>query len=303
MKPMLASPADLDKLRYPLLASPKFDGIRALVRKGEVITRSLKPLPNLHITKCLLQMAERSDLVFDGEVISGGFNSTQSVVMSHGARLDFTYNVFDIVAPLSPVSRYNALIDAENDFLIHLPFVKVVEQTPVRTRAELETYYKQCLDQGFEGICLRGYGTHYKYGRSTVREQALLKLKALEDCEAKIVGFQQFMHNGNAPEINELGYQERSSHAYGMVAMEALGAFIVTAVNGPFEGVTFNVGTGLTAQQRSQFWFTRETFRGKIITVTYQRFGSKSAPRQPVFKGFREAFDISNPEQPENDVL
>jgi DNA ligase-1 len=48
-KPMLASPADMSKLRFPLWLSPKLDGIRALVINGVVMSRSLKPIPNQHV--------------------------------------------------------------------------------------------------------------------------------------------------------------------------------------------------------------------------------------------------------------
>src|SRR5512139_310093 len=48
VKPMLAAaaPTELAGLPYPLLASPKLDGVRATVQGGVVLSRSLKPLPN-----------------------------------------------------------------------------------------------------------------------------------------------------------------------------------------------------------------------------------------------------------------
>ena len=46
-KPLLASPADLSTLRFPVLASPKLDGVRAIVKDGVVLSRSLKKIPNL----------------------------------------------------------------------------------------------------------------------------------------------------------------------------------------------------------------------------------------------------------------
>jgi len=45
-QPMLASPANLEKLQYPLLVSPKLDGIRATVVNGCLLSRKLKPIPN-----------------------------------------------------------------------------------------------------------------------------------------------------------------------------------------------------------------------------------------------------------------
>ena len=45
-KPMLASPMELEHVRWPMYASVKLDGIRAVVRDGKLLSRSLKPIPN-----------------------------------------------------------------------------------------------------------------------------------------------------------------------------------------------------------------------------------------------------------------
>jgi len=47
-KPMLAKEAELDKLRFPLLASPKLDGVRAVVRDGVVF-----PAPTSRFRMCM----------------------------------------------------------------------------------------------------------------------------------------------------------------------------------------------------------------------------------------------------------
>ena len=49
IKPMLATEADFNKLRYPVCAQPKLDGIRVIIKNGVVYSRSLKPIPNKHI--------------------------------------------------------------------------------------------------------------------------------------------------------------------------------------------------------------------------------------------------------------
>ena len=47
---------------------------------------------------------------------------------------------------------------------------------------------------------------------------------------------------------------------------------------------TFNVGTGFTADQRSDLWSNREKLIGKIAKVQYQHLTSgKGVPRFPVF--------------------
>lgn len=49
-RPMLsATVTEVAALRFPLLASHKLDGIRALVLGGVVVSRNLKPIPNRHV--------------------------------------------------------------------------------------------------------------------------------------------------------------------------------------------------------------------------------------------------------------
>lgn len=65
-RPMLATDADLGKLRFPLLASAKLDGVRAVVRDGVVYSRSNKPIPNAYVQQKFSRFEH-----FDGELIVG----------------------------------------------------------------------------------------------------------------------------------------------------------------------------------------------------------------------------------------
>ena len=49
IKPLLATKAQYDKIRYPVLATPKLDGIRCLMVKGTAMSRSMKPIPNTFV--------------------------------------------------------------------------------------------------------------------------------------------------------------------------------------------------------------------------------------------------------------
>ena len=81
--PMLASDAELDKLRFPLLASAKLDGVRAVVKNGVVLSRSLKKIPNDYVQSLFKHLEH-----FDGELIVGEptsktcYRDTVSGVMS-----------------------------------------------------------------------------------------------------------------------------------------------------------------------------------------------------------------------------
>ena len=126
-KPMLAAkpkPEDLDatlaSLRYPLLASPKLDGIRATVQNGKLYSRSLKLVPNL----ALQALWGRTTLDgLDGEIIVGPptapdcFARTTSLVMSRdGGSEDAAYYVFDSFTdePFRLRAKHPAMFNALN---------------------------------------------------------------------------------------------------------------------------------------------------------------------------------------------
>lgn len=106
-RPMLsATVAEVAKLRFPLLASHKLDGIRALVRDGVVVSRNLKPIPNRHV-QALFGRREYEGL--DGELLVGdptdprAFLGTTSAVMSREGEPDVYFHVFDdCTTPAAP---------------------------------------------------------------------------------------------------------------------------------------------------------------------------------------------------------
>ena len=66
-KPMLSGKfkdvdKGLDKVSYPVLATPKYDGIRALRIDGHLVSRTFKPIPNDHMrTTCENDLPENLD--------------------------------------------------------------------------------------------------------------------------------------------------------------------------------------------------------------------------------------------------
>lgn len=98
MKPMLAAPSDGSNLKYPLMVSPKLDGVRCLILNGVAVSRNLKPIPNKYI-QSLIGVSKLDGL--DGELIVGRetsktvFNDTTSGVMARDGEPNFMFRVFD----------------------------------------------------------------------------------------------------------------------------------------------------------------------------------------------------------------
>lgn len=280
-KPMLADAVDLKILHYPVVVSPKLDGVRATFINGVLRTRSLKPLANRAIQQI------RSDYPLDGELIVGDangksvFRDTMKVVSAFDADIKYLkYHVFDIVYEGGFRSRLHAAHAAieGNDFMIPVPHAHCLDET------ELLRYEDWALEAGFEGVMLRDPEGKYKFGRSTAREGALLKMKRKLTSEARVIGFEEQMHNANELKTDQLGYAERSSHQANMIPTGVLGALVVKDVK---TGISFNVGTGFTAEDRAGIWKQRDTLIWKLISYEYLPYGVKDKPRHPVFLGWR----------------
>jgi len=279
MKPMLAATVtDVEALRYPLLASPKLDGVRALVINGVVMSRSMKPIPNNYVQTCYRKLEG-----FDGELIVGSptakdvYRQTVSGVMSEGGVPSVSFKVFDQQVPDLCFDTRLHCVDS------HFRWPHQLVESPTK----LAAYEGLVLQQGYEGVILRDPSAPYKQGRSTLREQGMLKLKRFMDDEAVVVGFEELMHNANPAIINELGHTAHSSHKANMVGRGTLGALVVT-----WQGREFRIGTGFTDAERQDIWnnFTKYKLL-KTVKFKYLAVGMKDLPRHPVFLGWRDARD------------
>lgn len=292
---------DLDKveINYPVIASPKIDGIRCLKDDGKVLSSTLKLIPNKYTRSVLERLLPDGA---DGELTPRGgdenFQDCTSMFMSVDGEPEFTFWMFDYVA------TQDALTLPYEDRLQSLfkwwrlsgdavrQFVRVVPTVIILDREELDAFMKASLEEGFkEGVMIRKPSGPYKCGRATLREGWLSKIKYRADSEAKIVGFTEQMHNANVAKKDERGLTKRSSAKAGKVPAGTLGTLKVRDVHTDIE---FEIGTGkgLTAELRLKIWNNRKIYLGKFIKYSYQPCGVKDKPRQPSFLGMRDKRDM-----------
>lgn len=280
MKPMLAATVeDVAALRYPLLASAKLDGFRAFVENGVLLSRNRKPIPNLHTQEKFKHLEG-----YDGELVVGDptakdcFRQTSSGVTSEQGEPPVNFMVFDLLTyEHKPYVERLSLI-GDNFRLPH---------DVVTTPEELLNFEEKVLDAGYEGVILRDPEGKYKFGRSTLREQGMMKLKRFLDSEGVVVGFDELMHNANPETRNELGYAQHTSHKAGLVGRGTLGALRVQ-----WQGMEFGIGTGFDDANRQLIWNHRPAFLGKLVKFKYLAIGMKDKPRHPVFLGWRDPSDL-----------
>lgn len=301
-KPMLACEADLDTLQFPVIASPKLDGIRATVTPQGLLTRSLKEVPNRHVFELLSQ---RVLWGLDGELIVGDptakdvYRQTVSGVMTKGGTPEFTFRVFDYVfiddfnlEPWTSMPGYVTRVQLLKGSVVGFRSSAVVMHDSMECSdlLQLRAYEEACLEKGYEGLILRDPVGGYKFGRSTTKEGWLLKLKRFQDSEAQILEVIEEMRNTNKAKINALGRTERSSAKAGKVGKGRMGALRVKDVK---TGVEFELGTGFDDSDKAAFWKARSSIVGRLVKYKFFPIGVKDKPRHPVYLGMRDKKDMS----------
>ena len=256
---------------FPLLATPKVDGVRALMVNGQLVSRTLKPIPNDRIRAVLEPLLPEGA---DGEIYCGDLYTTTSTAMSFDANGNFKFFWFDWAYNVD--TPYNKRVSSMETYIeVNETNEYVVPLMPhaIYDLDGLYKYERQALNQGFEGIMLRIPGGRYKSGRSTLKEGLLVKFKRSADSEATIIGTEELVHRAGS-QTGEAG--------------DTLGAIIARGV----DGTEFRIGTGYTAGQRLALWVNRDMIAGKIVKYKHSQKGSKNKPRCAVFLSLRHNNDM-----------
>ena len=136
------------------------------------------------------------------------------------------------------------------------PPLHLVENRLLNTPDEVISTLTHLTDLGYEGIILRELSALYIRRRST----QVMKWKPKKADFYPVVGVLQ--------ERDKFGNLKPS-----------VGALVCTSD----EGTTFSVGSGLTAQQRREWWLSRAEIPGQFLAkVQYQNITPKGVPRFPV---------------------
>jgi len=237
-------------------------------------------IPNVH----LQNLAAKMDHGLDLEITVGEPNrpnvmqATTSGCMSFDGTPDFRFHILDYwhmqVTPFH--ARYAALKKLYPD--------QIVRQMVVGNQQGLANLLEDYIAQGYEGAMIRDTAAFYKYGRSTMKEMALVKYKTFEDDEATVVDFEELMSNQNTLEVGNVGEAKRSSHKAGMVPMNTLGALVVTSYK---YKKNFSIGSGFSAEQRKEIWLNQTKYWHTKVKFKYFKTGVVEVPRFPIFLGWR----------------
>jgi DNA ligase-1 len=290
----------IKKIKFPVLASPKMDGVRAMVRGGVIVSRKLEVFPNHHVHA----LFDRDGLNgIDGELTVGKPTDNQVRNITSGAlnrksgEPDYTFHVFDIVDTDAPYKDRYKMLEGFVPFWDN-PRIKLVEHALIANAVDLLAFENDCLAMGYEGAIARSLDQPYKLGRSTLKEGGMVKLKRFIDAEAQVLKINEEMQNTNKATKDKTGHTKRSKAQAGMVGKGRAGELEVIGVNGKFKGVEFKVPLGGAGDIGKAEWWVR---KGRhllgtdktlpVITYRYFPKGVKDKPLLPTYVGIREDWD------------
>lgn len=277
-----------NKLTSEKIIQPKIDGVRVLTivyTDGRVnqYSRNGKELFNFkNIKEEFSELAKdlKVNMVFDGEIVSKSFQDsmTQLYRKTNVKTDDAILYLFDVI-PLDDflkgvceIPQRERLVNLQVVPLMRkLHSIQVLDYLLVNLdenigEQEFYNYYDHCLKNGFEGIMIKDPNAPYECKRST----AWLKLKPTDTIDLTIIGC-----------------EPGTSKYKGM-----LGALVCSGQEEDKE-ILVKVGSGLTDEQRQEFWDNKESLIGKIVEIKYDiitknKEGNYSLrfPRFLKFRGF-----------------
>ena len=201
IKPMLAKKLDdkrMAKLTFPVDCQPKLDGVRCMAYnvpggKVRLMSRGGEDYNLPHIQKALKGKIPRG-MCLDGELYAHGvaLQTIRHLVETYSDEsLEVSLYVYDYTKIPATNATWRERHQARCVWFDQNEYVGGVQKVPTITIDDADTVkelHDMWVEQGYEGLILRTHQGPYKLAG---RSGDLLKLKAFEDKEFKVIGFKQ----------------------------------------------------------------------------------------------------------------
>ena len=301
---------DVKDMVYPMIASYKLDGIRAIFKDGEMYSRSLKLIPNKQLNErfqYLKDFTKKYPIILDGELYSHQltFQEIQHYVRTDDFTSERSQKKYGKIQKVPEHLKFYCFdmlkgINGENipyeTRLSHLKFHKddlgtnvvVVKTKTINKADEASAFFHQALDDGYEGLILRNSKSKYKFGRVTAKSGDGYKLKPFVTIDAKIkeVVERTKAREGSEKKINELGRSVTSKKKADRIPCGIAAGFVVE-----YEGNELQATLTGNEAFRTEIWNNRKKYIGKYIEYRAMMIGAKDVPRHPTFIRFRQDKD------------
>lgn len=267
ISPMLAEEYEESRVRFPVYAQPKLDGIRCIAREDGLWSRKGEKIVSVpHIENIAVYLCKKHRIVLDGELYNHGlkddFNKICSLVRrqkidkEHQVQIRslVEYHVYDLI---DERLLFNQRLSKMRFSLGPHVEIKLVPTSLKTSQKDLDELYEVYLENGYEGQMIRN-DAFYKRKRT----YNLLKRKEFQDEEFSIAGIVE-------------GKGNRS----GMVGACT---FVLP------DGKLFQAALMGTNEYRKKVWKNWSNYIGLKATVKYFRKTPDGIPRFPVVKHIHE---------------
>ena len=255
-----------------IFITEKLDGNRCFAQVKDhrcvFYSRSGREIDGL--TQVADELSRLVDGWYDGELLGKDFQETQSTLRTKGNKKEVVFNVFDYVTDEEVQKQLGThnYIDRRNmleSIFKGIEKFQYVKLVPLIGRGTFDKDWVNKLlveytSNGSEGLMIN-LNSPYQFGRTI----ELLKVKNMYTLDLKIIGM-----------------SEGSGEFAG-----TCGALIVD-----YKGYNVGVGSGISKEERIEFWNNQEKYIGRVIEVqafeqTQNKDGSLSL-RFPVYVRLRE---------------
>lgn len=274
---MLGSKADLNKLpKGDKFVTEKFDGQRCftIIKNGKI---TMKSRQNKEITGLIevlksIKQTGLNNVCLDGELLAinsdyeSVYKDTMKIISTKSeVKTGVKYMVFDIITLDEFENKKKTdIYSIRRSVLENIKETEFLKVTPIlyhgNDNDKVLEILNKCRQNGAEG-CMINLDKSYEFKRS----KTLLKLKVMNSCDLKIIGFEE----GDGKYKGTLG---------NLIC--------------DYKGYQLGVGSGFSDKQREQIWNNQEKYLNRIVEIQYfeETYNDKGglSLRFPIFKCVRE---------------
>lgn len=274
---MLGSKADLNKLpKGDKFVTEKYDGQRCftIIKNGKITMKSRQNKEITGLAEVLesIKQTGLNDICLDGELLAinsdyeSVYKDTMKIISTKNeVKTGIKYMVFDIVTLEEFENKKKTdIYSIRRSVLENIKETEFLKITPIlyygKDDNKVLEVLSKCRQNGAEGAMIN-LDKPYEFKRS----KTLLKLKVMNTCDLKIIGFEE----GDGKYKGTLG---------NLIC--------------DYKGYQLGVGSGYTDEQRKEIWNNQEEYLNRIAEIQYfeETYNDKGglSLRFPVFKCVRE---------------
>lgn len=281
---------------------PKLDGMRccAVVKDGKATlwSRTRKQIGSMpHVERALERLCPPvGEFWLDGEAYADAFSDDFEQLMSiarkqepdtEGLHLKLQYWIYDYPSIKEKFGRRSAalrelMVGNKSDCLIYVP------TTEVSSNEEIEREHEKNVEAGYEGTMVRA-DAEYEPSNGNYRSAHIQKRKDVEETEFDIVGAEEgkgkdagtvgaFICRIVCPTCNGKGFNYDSEYGTSKCGMCSAASW----------RDTFNCRLKTSYARRGELHERPELWKGKRMTVVYQRLSAYGVPMFVRGKAIRE---------------